>query len=181
MRYSVRIFRLLHTRTAPRGLGRRFDPNLAREVLSVRALAETAHGRLPDFHDASDAERMQMLYETVAERFTHSSGARHTLGSNWLLFFVWEGCPSVRTYPRSRDTRCQWVFAGVQSVILSADAACISRGNSRKTCWALRPCSDGSMVSMTTGIYLIRIRKFSRLRRMGAYRALKSYRRIVGC
>jgi len=65
-----------------------YDPELAREARDVASLVRVAHERLPGFEEASAADRMQALYATVAERFTHSNGARHTFASNWILYLA---------------------------------------------------------------------------------------------
>ena len=65
-----------------------FDPALAQRARTPAALAAEARVLLPSFDRATDRQRMDALYDVVAARFTHSNGARHTLGTNWLLFLA---------------------------------------------------------------------------------------------
>ena len=66
----------------------RFNKSLTESIRSVRDVALFSFKEVKDPQLLSDEQKMLLLYETVINRFTHSSGARHTAGSNWILFFM---------------------------------------------------------------------------------------------
>ncbi len=64
-----------------------FDPVLAANTPGLESLLQAAKERSPSPFDAlSDKEKMQVLYETAAARFTHGNQDRHNLFSNWILW-----------------------------------------------------------------------------------------------
>lgn len=63
----------------------RFDPNLENTINSFSKLVEITKKKFPE--NASAREKMDVLYSTVTDRFTHKD-ATHTLFSNWILYFA---------------------------------------------------------------------------------------------
>lgn len=65
----------------------RFDPALVARTPSLDALFRDAQSRaVRSFRELPPEETMRILYETVADRFTHGDSAHYTLLSNWLLW-----------------------------------------------------------------------------------------------
>lgn len=65
----------------------RFDPALAEATPELSSLYRAAQTRAArPLRGMAPADAMQVLYETVADRFTHGDGARYTLPGNWLLW-----------------------------------------------------------------------------------------------
>ena len=70
---------------APPRSWERFDPNLESTLDSYTKLLEATKNQLSE--NASDRDKMDVLYNTVTERFTHKN-ATHTFFSNWLLYLA---------------------------------------------------------------------------------------------
>lgn len=67
----------------------RLDPDLVRRVRNLSALHAEANRRLPSFDRASAALKMKTLFDVTALRFWgEGAPARHTLASNWILYFL---------------------------------------------------------------------------------------------
>lgn len=66
----------------------RFDKSLVNQTHSIDDLVSEAKGRKDNFGALSDEQKMILLYEVVIDRFTHNGGARHTIFTNWILFFA---------------------------------------------------------------------------------------------
>lgn len=62
--------------------GELYDPHLTASIASYSDLLELTRSRLPI--SASEQEIMDVLYRTVAARFTHGE-ASHNIVSNWIL------------------------------------------------------------------------------------------------
>jgi hypothetical protein len=71
--------------SAPPRKWERFDPNLESTLNSLSILMEATKNQLSV--SSSDREIMDVLYDTVTERFTHKA-ATHTFYSNWLLYLA---------------------------------------------------------------------------------------------
>lgn len=71
--------------SAPPRKWERFDPNSVGTVNSFPQLMETTKDQLST--NSREREIMDVLYNTVTERFTHKNAA-HTIFSNWLLYLA---------------------------------------------------------------------------------------------
>ena len=65
-----------------------FEESLVESIHSVEDLVAFSFRKVEDPQLLSDEQKMLLLYEAVINRFTHSRGARHTLGSNWILYCI---------------------------------------------------------------------------------------------
>lgn len=65
----------------------RFDPALAERTPDVDSLFREAQSRAPrSFGKLPPEEKMQILYETVSDRFTHGERAVYSPFSNWVMW-----------------------------------------------------------------------------------------------
>lgn len=65
----------------------RFDPSLAETTPDLDALYRAVEARAEGpFGELSPPERMQILYETVSDRFTHGDRAVYSPFSNWVMW-----------------------------------------------------------------------------------------------
>ncbi|WP_066632845.1 hypothetical protein [Desulfolucanica intricata] len=84
--------------------GELFDPDLAGKTPDLKTLYKAAEDRAPGkLSELPPDVVMEILYRTVAERFTHGNQAQHTLFSNWLLWGLGQVQPSF-VYIRDPDT-----------------------------------------------------------------------------
>lgn len=72
----------------------RFDPALVTQVQDYTSLNHAVDERLAG-QTLSDAEKMQVMYDIIADRFTHAE-ATHTLASNWILYLAGFVHPTFR-------------------------------------------------------------------------------------
>lgn len=96
-----------------------FDKTLAENVRSWASLRLESEKRLNSSTEMSDQERMRILYELVAERFTHGQ-ARHTALSNWLLWalsYIDRSLGQIRV-PDTMLKRSNSLICGQSSYIL---------------------------------------------------------------
>ncbi|WP_066632842.1 hypothetical protein [Desulfolucanica intricata] len=64
----------------------RFEPDLVAKTPDLNSLYRAAETRATgSFYELPPAIVMQVLYQTVTERFTHGAQAQHNLFSNWIL------------------------------------------------------------------------------------------------
>ena len=68
--------------------GEQFDESLVDSIRSVDELIAFSLEISGDSQILNSEQKMILLYESVIDRFTHSSGARHTIVTNWILFFA---------------------------------------------------------------------------------------------
>ena len=67
----------------------RFDPSLAETTLDLDALYQVVEARAErPFGELPPSERMQVLYETVSDRFTHGDRAVYSPFSNWVMWML---------------------------------------------------------------------------------------------
>lgn len=66
----------------------RFDKSLVNRIHSIDDLTLEAKRRENNIVSMNDEQKMILLYEVVIDSFTHNAGARHTIFTNWLLFFA---------------------------------------------------------------------------------------------
>lgn len=78
-------------KSAPPREWERFDPDLVSELDSFPRLIETTQNQIS--MNSSEREIMDVLYNTITERFTRSN-ATHNFFSNWLLYFAGEIHPA---------------------------------------------------------------------------------------
>ncbi|MBI5343660.1 MAG: hypothetical protein HZB63_10195 [Deltaproteobacteria bacterium] len=65
----------------------RFDPVLSETTPDLASLYRAAQARVPQpLRETAPADAMQVLYETVADRFTHGDRATYSPFGNWLLW-----------------------------------------------------------------------------------------------
>lgn len=74
-----------------------FDKALVSRTNSVEDLITEAKDREENYKQLSDEKKMIALYEVVIDRFTHNAGAKHTLFTNWLLYFLGKANPTLGT------------------------------------------------------------------------------------
>ncbi len=73
----------------------RFDESLVVRTHSIDDLIAEASRRKSKFESISDEQKMMVLFNVVIDRFTHNEGARHTLLTNWLLYFAGKIHPTL--------------------------------------------------------------------------------------
>lgn len=72
----------------------RFDPTLAESTPDLESLYRAAQAWADrPLHEIAPAEAMQVLYDTVANRFTHGDRARYSPFSNWILWALGAAIP----------------------------------------------------------------------------------------
>ncbi len=65
----------------------RFDPALVKATPDLESLYRAAQARADrPFREIAPAEAMQVLYETVADRFTHGDKSTYSPFGNWILW-----------------------------------------------------------------------------------------------
>ncbi len=74
-----------------------FDEALVSRTSSVDDLITEANNREENYEQLPDEKKMMTLYEVVIDRFTHNAGAKHTLFTNWLLYFSGKAHPVLGT------------------------------------------------------------------------------------
>lgn len=74
-------------RTATPRAWEKYNPSLSQETRGLLALSTRAQERLAYRSTSpSEVDKMAVLYDLVAERFTHGDRTRHTLWGNWILW-----------------------------------------------------------------------------------------------
>lgn len=86
----------------------RFDPELVQRTHSMKDLIAEAKHRTPDYGTMGPEHKMIALYDVVTERFTHSSGATHTLFTNWILYLAGKMHSAIHQMWQPND----WVARG---------------------------------------------------------------------
>jgi hypothetical protein len=75
----------------------RFDPALAASTPDLSSLYRAAKARTArPLHGTAPADAMQVLYETVADWFTHGDRATYSPFSNWILWALGAAVPRYR-------------------------------------------------------------------------------------
>jgi len=81
-----------------------FDPTLASRTPDLESLYRAAQGRVSrDLLEMPPQEAMDILYGTVADRFTHGDQATYSAFSNWVLWTLGFADPRSGT-SRTRTT-----------------------------------------------------------------------------
>jgi hypothetical protein len=72
----------------------RFDPALVKATPDLESLYRAARVRAPrPFGEMAPGETMEVLYGTLADRFTHGDRARYSSFSNWILWALGTAIP----------------------------------------------------------------------------------------
>lgn len=75
----------------------RFDPALAQSTPDLGSLFRAARARAPrPLGKMGPGEKMEVLYGTVADRFTHGDRARYSPFANWILWTLGAAIPRYR-------------------------------------------------------------------------------------